>query len=125
VSLFFYGVILFSKSLAPLQLPHGIGPNGFDRNKNVGMHSASMKDPCNGTGGTGQIMSIEKDSLFTIMSRDGVIQRIKVGSQTKFRNAETDLSYNDLKKADHVTLIVETQNQDGSLNASLVLICGV
>jgi hypothetical protein len=84
---------------------------------------SQSKDPCNGTGGTGQVISIGNDSMFTIKRRDGLNQKIKIWDQTKIMNASGDVSLADLKMGDHVTLVVETKNSDGSMNATFVLIC--
>jgi glycopeptide antibiotics resistance protein len=122
-ALIFFGVSLFQKSLLPMHLPLGAERNRSGLLDNRKTDSSFSKDPCNGTGGTGQIISMGNDSIFTIKRRDGLIQKIKIWYQTKIRNAARDVSLSELKIGDRVTLVVQTNNNDGSMNATLVLIC--
>jgi glycopeptide antibiotics resistance protein len=122
-ALIFFGVSLFQKSLQPIDLPPGAERNRSGHLDHVRTDPSQSKDPCNGTGGTGQVISIGNDSIFTIKRRDGLNQKIKVWDQTKIMNASGDVSLSDLKMGDHVTLVVETNNSDGSMNATFVLIC--
>ena len=74
-------------------------------------------DPCNGTGGTGQIVSVGNNTI-TIKGGNGTSQIIKLTDQTTIRNSMGPLSKSDLKTGDGVTVVI-----DGSETATLVLIC--
>lgn len=99
----FYGVYFFSEKPTA---------NGFPKSI----------DPCNGTGGIGQIVSVGTHSI-TIKRRDGVIQIIMLSDQTTIRNSVGSIAASNLKIGERVTLVVETKNQDGSMNATAVLVC--
>jgi glycopeptide antibiotics resistance protein len=79
-------------------------------------------DPCGGTGGTGQILTIGRHS-FNLKRRDGMIQMIMLSDQTKLRNSVGNITEADLKIGERVTIVSETQNQDGSMNASFEWVC--
>ncbi|MFM6944257.1 MAG: VanZ family protein [Bacteroidota bacterium] len=74
-------------------------------------------DLCGGTGGTGKIISIERNN-FTIKRKDSVQQIIKVTNKTAYKTSNGLASFKDLKIGNHVTLII-----DESETASLVLVC--
>jgi len=74
-------------------------------------------DPCNGTGGTGQIVSVENNTM-TIKGDNGTSQIIKLTDKTKFRTSMGPVSKSDLNRGDGVTVVI-----DGSETATLVLIC--
>jgi hypothetical protein len=78
-------------------------------------------DPCNGTGGTGQIVSIG-NKLFTIMRNDGINQTINISDQTLIKNSRGALAVSDLKTGDRVTVVV-MPNDDGIETATVVLVC--
>lgn len=79
-------------------------------------------DPCGGTGGTGVILQCYKNG-FSMKRKDGLVQTIRLSEQTKIKNAQGLLMADSLKTGDHVTIVVETDNPDGSMNATLVLVC--
>ncbi|HZK95274.1 MAG TPA: VanZ family protein [Prolixibacteraceae bacterium] len=74
-------------------------------------------DPCNGTGGTGQIISMRNNTI-TIKRNDGISQIIKLTDRTKIRTSMGPASESDLKTGDRVTVVI-----DSSETATLVLIC--
>ena len=74
-------------------------------------------DPCNGTGGTGQIVSVGNNTI-TIKGGNGISQIIKLTDQTTIRNSMGPASKSDLKTGDGITVVI-----DGSETATLVLIC--
>jgi glycopeptide antibiotics resistance protein len=74
-------------------------------------------DPCNGTGGTGQIVSVGKNTI-TIKRHDGISQIIKLTDQTKIRTSAGAASESDLKTGKRVTVVI-----DGSETATIVLVC--
>jgi glycopeptide antibiotics resistance protein len=75
------------------------------------------EDPCNGTGGTGQIVSVGNNTI-TIKRGDGISQIIKLTDQTKIRNSAGPVSKSDLKTGNRVTVVI-----DGSETATIVLVC--
>ena len=74
-------------------------------------------DPCNDTGGTGQIISMGNNTI-TIKRNDGISQIIKLTDRTKIRTSMGPASKSDLKTGDGVTVVI-----DSSETATLVLIC--
>ncbi|WP_435354345.1 VanZ family protein [Emticicia sp. SJ17W-69] len=75
------------------------------------------EDPCKGTGGTGQIVSIGNNT-FTIKGHNGINKIIKLTNNTKITNSKGSLFQSDLKIGNRVTVVI-----DDSETASLVLIC--
>lgn len=76
-------------------------------------------DPCNGTGGTGQIVEVGNNSI-NIKRNDGVVQTIKFTANTMIKNSMGPVSKSDLKIGNRVTLVI-----DESETASLILVCNV
>lgn len=74
-------------------------------------------DPCNGTGGTGQIIEVANNSI-NIRRNDGVIQTIKFTNRTTIKNSMGVVSKSDLKIGNRVTLVI-----DETETASLILVC--
>lgn len=74
-------------------------------------------DPCNGTGGTGQIIDVGNKSI-NIRRNDGVVQTIKFTNQTTIKNLMGPISKSDLKIGNRVTLVI-----DETETASLILVC--
>ncbi|HVX52107.1 MAG TPA: hypothetical protein VHB48_18250 [Chitinophagaceae bacterium] len=74
-------------------------------------------DPCNGTGGTGQIISVDSNSI-TIRRRDGVSEVVKLTEKTTIRNAAGPLSKAGLKPGNRVTVVVMSNH-----TATAVLVC--
>jgi glycopeptide antibiotics resistance protein len=76
-------------------------------------------DLCNGTGGTGEIISTDSNAI-TIKSRAGKVEKILLTNKTTVKDSKGIASSTLLKVGDHVTVII-----DESETASLVLICGI
>jgi glycopeptide antibiotics resistance protein len=74
-------------------------------------------DPCNGTDGTGQIISVGINTI-TIKRRDGTSEIIKLTDKTTMRNSAGPISKSDLKRGDRVTVVVMSQH-----TATVVLVC--
>jgi glycopeptide antibiotics resistance protein len=86
-------------------------------------NNTSCCDLCGGTGGTGEIIELGEQTI-TIKRKDGVIQRIGVGKQTTIKNSAGPATAGDLKKGDHVTVIIGLIKED-SMMASAILVCQV
>jgi len=80
---------------------------------------APRRDLCGGTGGTGQIVSVD-DRTMTIKRTDGVVQTLTVTDRTTIRTSDGPASVSDLKVGDRVTVVV----YDGK-TATTVLICTI
>ena len=76
-------------------------------------------DPCNGTEGTGQIMSIKEGSI-TIKKRDGKDEVVVFTYKTAFSNASGKATKSILKVGDRVTVVIDDSN-----TAMAVLVCGI
>lgn len=74
-------------------------------------------DPCNGTGGTGQIIEVSNNSI-NIKRNDGVVQTIKFMDDTTIKNSMGPISKSDLKIGNRVTLVI-----DETETASFILVC--
>jgi len=75
------------------------------------------EDPCGGTGGTGQIISLGNSSI-TIKRNDGVNEIIRLTDKTVIKNAVVSLLPSDLKIGNRVTVVVLTDHI-----ATTVLVC--
>lgn len=82
---------------------------------------AQNDDPCGGTGGTGEIVSVGNKTI-TIKRNDGVKEIIKIGKQTKIKNSIDSLSESDLKTGYRVTVVVGLIDSDSRI-ASVILVC--
>jgi hypothetical protein len=78
---------------------------------------APRRDLCGGTGGTGQIVSVD-DRTMTIERKDGVVQTLTLTDRTTIRTSAGPASASDLKVGDRVTVVV----YDGK-TATTVLKC--
>lgn len=76
-----------------------------------------LADPCGGTGGTGQITTIGKNSI-TIVSKAGKSQEIGVSAQTQIKNANGLIAAADLHVGQHVTIVIFDNEA-----ASAVMVC--
>lgn len=74
-------------------------------------------DPCNGTGGTGQIIQVGNNSI-NIRRNDGTVQTIKFTNRTTIKNSIGAVPKSDLKIGNRVTLVI-----DETETASLILVC--
>jgi len=80
-----------------------------------------LPDPCSGTGGTGQIISVGKNTI-TIKQNNGTSKLIKITKQTKIKNAAGPLAATGLKAGDRVTVVIGLIKSDDSI-ASVILVC--
>lgn len=76
-------------------------------------------DPCNGTMGTGQVMSIEASAI-RIKKRDGKEEVVVLTERTSFSNSAGKASKSILKVGDRVTVVIDDSN-----TAMVVLVCGI
>jgi glycopeptide antibiotics resistance protein len=76
-------------------------------------------DPCNGTMGTGQIISIAENTI-TIKRRDGKDEIVVLTEKTDMRNSGGPITKSILKVGDRVTIVIDDSN-----TAMAVLVCGV
>ena len=79
-------------------------------------------DPCNGTGGNGQIVSVGNDAFTLKRNDDGSDQIVKLTGRTTIKTSTGPGSPADLKIGDRVTLVGD-QNPDGSFTAMTVVVC--
>lgn len=124
----FCGVSLYSASRRPLLLPGsnragaGLGNTGVNPADTAAKgETADLPNPCGGTGGTGQIISLGNHTI-TIQSRSGKQELIKLGARTKIKDARGALTEGDLKIGYRVTVVVGLEAGDERL-ASAVLVC--
>jgi hypothetical protein len=76
-------------------------------------------DPCNGTMGTGQVISIA-DNTITIKRRDGKDEIVVLTEKTSIRNSGGPATKSILKVGDRVTVVIDDSN-----TAFVVLVCGI
>lgn len=99
-------------------LPVRSGQNGYTTRVDSGeVTTPEDDDPCNGTGGTGQIISAGNNSI-TIKRHDGVNEIINLTNQTTIRTSAGAASQSDLKTGVRVTVVVESNH-----TATIILIC--
>jgi glycopeptide antibiotics resistance protein len=76
-------------------------------------------DPCNGTMGTGQVISIAENTI-TIKRRDGKDEIVVLTGKSSIRNSGGPATKSILKVGDRVTVVIDDSN-----TAMAVLICGI
>jgi glycopeptide antibiotics resistance protein len=76
-------------------------------------------DPCNGTMGTGQVISIAENTI-TIKRRDGKDEIVVLTEKTSIRNSGGPATKSVLKVGDRATIVIDDSN-----TAMAVLICGI
>ena len=111
----FFGISYYRNGQFPIGFEKAVihKPTNVDHNRQLNQGD----DPCNGTGGTGQIVSVRSQSI-TIKRKDGVSQSIKLTTQTVIKNSTSTITASELKMGQRVTLII-----DETETASLVLVC--
>ncbi len=106
-----------------IQLPIGIEPSIEHNQSNeiIKGKDGTVKccDLCNGTGGTGAIISLGTNAI-TIKRRDGKDEVIKLTKATTIKTSAGPATNEVLKIGDRVTVII-----DDTETASLVLVCGI
>lgn len=125
--------VTFNHTRRALSDMRGAGPSGIDTAKpyndsiqpgyadNAKDKTYQLPDPCSGTGGTGEIISVG-DHAITIKRNDGVEELIKLGTGTKIKDAAGVLAATDLKVGYRVTVVVGLVAGDERL-ASAVMVC--
>jgi len=106
----------------PVRPDHFEGNATMDSSKVKNGVPSPSTDPCNGTGGTGQVLRVGADEI-TISRRQGGTQVIHFTADTQIRSASGPANKADLKVGDGVT-IVTGSSPDDQMVAALVLICG-
>lgn len=107
--------VIFPKGQPPINHSNSVS-NIHPDNK---VEISQGDDPCNGTGGTGQIIDVGTNSI-NIRRNDGAVQTIKFTNRTTIKNSMSDVSKSDLKIGYRVTLVI-----DETETASLILVCNV
>ena len=97
-------------------MPERNQPNQLEQTKEGASQGV---DPCNGTMGTGQIISIAENTI-TIKRRDGKDEVVILTEKTDMRNAGGPINKSNLKVGDRVTVVIDDSN-----TAMAVLICGI
>ncbi|HWB25551.1 MAG TPA: hypothetical protein VG738_08720 [Chitinophagaceae bacterium] len=116
----FYGVAVYKKSspqAGTVSNAINVQPDSTARLDTTLVAVAQLPDPCKGTGGTGQIISVE-DNGITIRRHDGVSEVIKLTDKTIIKNSAGPLSKSGLKAGDNVTVVVMSNH-----TATVVLVC--
>ncbi|NBO50278.1 MAG: hypothetical protein EBU80_11285 [Chitinophagia bacterium] len=85
--------------------------------------TSTGKDLCNGTGGTGAILSVEKDH-FKLKRRDGKEEMIYVTVDTEIMTSNGKTTLSELKIGQRVT-IVTGPDDHGKMVAAAVLVCTI
>lgn len=123
----FYGFTVYHNNQPKANI--GVGARGqSDRFGNKEGEIPQSGDPCGGTGGTGQIVSVGNNTFIIKLNRDGRTlkkgdsQIIDLTGQTTIKTSTGSGSVSDLKIGKNVT-IGGKPNPDGSLNATIVVIC--
>jgi glycopeptide antibiotics resistance protein len=111
----FFGIYFYRNGKFPIGFQKAVIHKSSDLNESGDLDQGG--DPCNGTGGTGEIIGVQNQSI-TIKRKDGVNQLIKITAQTIIKNSILTIPASDLKIGQRVTLII-----DETETASLVLVC--
>jgi glycopeptide antibiotics resistance protein len=117
--------VRFEPATENVQLPDISGPGDVntkpDSTKTGKLELHKGPDPCNGTGGTGQIVAVGVHQI-TIKGKDGIPQIIQLTNQTRIRYSAGPAAESDLKIGYGVTIVTGSERND-KLTAVLVLIC--
>lgn len=97
-------------------MPERNQPNRLEQTKEGASQGV---DPCNGTMGTGQIISIAENTI-TIKRRDGKDEVVVLTEKTDIRNSGGLITKSILKVGDRVTVVIDETN-----TAMAVLVCGI
>jgi len=79
-------------------------------------------DLCGGTGGNGQIVSVENNEFTMKRNDNGSDQIVHLSGGATIKTSAGSASLSDLKTGNHVTLI-GGPNPDGSFTADTVVVC--
>lgn len=116
----FYGVTFYKRSKPPVSLApaaENVQHDTTARPDSAEVRIPQGNDPCRGTGGTGQIISVSNDTL-TIKRNDGKNEIIYLTDKTTIRNSAGALSRSDLKTGERITVVVMSKH-----SAAAVLVC--
>jgi glycopeptide antibiotics resistance protein len=106
-----------------LKLPFGITPSiereALTQIQNKVASNGDCCDLCNGTGGTGVIVSLNENGI-NIKGKKGKDEFIKITAKTIIKNSKSAITKLELEIGDHVTVVI-----DESETASLILVCGI
>lgn len=83
--------------------------------------AAPAGDLCGGTGGNGEIASIE-DRSFTLTENDGSSLVVTLSSSAMIKTSSGTAAVSDLKIGDRVTLVGDS-HRDGTFTADFVMLC--
>ena len=111
--------VIYPKGQQTVNYSNSAGTIQSDNINNKEVENPQSNDPCNGTGGIGQITVVGNNSI-NIKRNDGIIQTIKFTNRTTIRNSVGPASKSDLKVGDRITLVI-----DESETASVILVCNV
>jgi glycopeptide antibiotics resistance protein len=117
-----YSLVVYQKGQFPVSFEPGPGSGRSDRADQEKSGIPQGDDPCGGTGGIGQIVSIGNHSI-TIKQGDGIEGIIKLTDQTTIRNSAGVILASSLKIGNRVTIVTFESDQDGNKIATTVLVC--
>lgn len=119
----FYAIAADLNNQPPARFKQGAGVGQPEHLKSQEGEIPESDDLCSGTGGVGQIVSVENNTLI-IKRKDGRRQKIHLTSRATVKSSAGLASVSDLKTEDRVTL-VGGSNADGSFTADTVVVCYV
>lgn len=93
--------------------------NGTEQLEPLRTDPTQRLDPCRGTPGTGQIISIKTNQI-TIKKRDGKDEDVLLTDKTAYSNSAGKATVDELKVGDRVTVVIDESN-----TAVVVMICGL
>ncbi len=103
----------------------GDGQSGRISNGEGGIPQSG--DPCGGTGGNGQIISVGNNTInvkVTHGKNNGSKQVVNLTAETSIRTSTGAAVLSDLKTGDRVTLVGGFKS-DGSFTANTVVVCNI
>ena len=112
----FFGISYYRNGQFPIGFENAVIHKTNGHHESRDLHQGA--DPCNGTGGTGQIISVGVTSI-DIKRKDGVVQQILITLETKISGSSGSLTKNDLITGDRVTVVTT----DAKMTASVILVC--
>jgi glycopeptide antibiotics resistance protein len=117
----FYSIAFFQKAQSQREDVHFTNDVMADSVSTKNNHEPKKADPCKGTGGTGEIINVGKNS-FTLKRRDGLNELIHFTDNTAFSNSGGKISPASLSIGARVTVVV-LDDEKGESVASVVLVC--
>ncbi|MEO8174109.1 MAG: VanZ family protein, partial [Sediminibacterium sp.] len=117
----FYSVDIYEKHSEPAHFQPVVANRKTGNIDNGKPRNVQGIDPCRGTGGTGQIVSVGNSSI-VIKRHDSTSIIIIVTTQTIIRNSAAVVSKADLKPGNRVTIVADV-NRDGPSKATAIFVC--